>query len=90
MANYLTEAQMNDYFGWVQGSGMPSVYVHLSGRDVDDAILKANGIICNGMSKANIQTGTESPKLDISSIIEAKVCKLVEAKIAELIGSQFS
>ena len=90
MANYLTEAQMNDYFGWGQGSGMPSVYVHLSGRDVDDAILKANGIICNGMSKANIQTGAESPKLDISSIIEAKVCKLVEAKIAELMGSQFS
>ena len=43
MANYLTEAQMNQYFGWVQGSGMPAVYVHLSGRDVDDAILKANG-----------------------------------------------
>lgn len=28
---------------WVQGSGMPAVHVHLSGRDVDDAILKANG-----------------------------------------------
>lgn len=45
MTNYLTEAQMNVYFGWVQGSDMPGVYVHLSGRDVDDAILKANGII---------------------------------------------
>ncbi|MDP4197934.1 MAG: tyrosine-type recombinase/integrase, partial [Bacteroidota bacterium] len=44
MANYLTEAQMNAYFGWVQGSGMPSIYVHLSGRDIDDAVLKANGI----------------------------------------------
>jgi len=28
---------------WVQGSGMPAVYVHLSGRDVDDATLKVNG-----------------------------------------------
>ncbi|TGC07023.1 tyrosine-type recombinase/integrase [Methanolobus halotolerans] len=44
MANHLTEAQMNEYFGWVQGSDMPSVYVHLSGRDVDQAVLKANGI----------------------------------------------
>ncbi len=44
MANHLTEAQMNEYFGWVQGSDMPSIYVHLSGRDVDEAVLKANGI----------------------------------------------
>jgi len=39
LANYLTEAQMKEYFGWVQGSDMASVYVHLSGRDVDKAIL---------------------------------------------------
>jgi ribosomal protein L40E len=44
MANHLTEAQMDNYFGWVQGSKMPSVYVHLSGRDMDNAILKMNGI----------------------------------------------
>lgn len=44
MANHLTEAQMNMHFGWVQGSDMPSIYVHLSGRDVDQAILRANGI----------------------------------------------
>ncbi|WP_342304389.1 site-specific integrase [Methanolobus sp. ZRKC5] len=44
MANHLTEAQMNAYFGWVQGSDVPSVYVHLSGRDVDTAVLKANGV----------------------------------------------
>jgi integrase/recombinase XerD len=40
LANYLTEAQMNEYFGWVQGSDMPATYVHLSGRDVDDRILE--------------------------------------------------
>lgn len=45
MANHLTEAQMNEYFGWVQGSRMPSIYIHLSGRDVDKAVLKAHGII---------------------------------------------
>ena len=86
MANYLTEAQMNAYFGWVQGSGMPSVYVHLSGRDIDDAVLKANGIVDRDAKTANIQQGTENSKLDLSSIIEAKVGKLVEAKIAELLG----
>jgi site-specific recombinase XerD len=38
LATKLTEAQMNQIFGWKQGSDMPSIYVHLSGRDVDDAI----------------------------------------------------
>jgi len=44
LANFLTEAQMKEYFGWVQGSDMASIYVHLSGRDVDNALLKVYGI----------------------------------------------
>lgn len=86
IANYLTEAQMNIYFGWIQGSEMSSVYVHLSGRDVDYAILKANGVLDN-KTQPDVISVTESPKLDLSSIIEAKVSKLVEAKIAELLGA---
>ena len=35
---------MNHYFGWVQGSQMPSTYVHLSGRDIDSAVLKLHGL----------------------------------------------
>ena len=44
LATKLTEAQMKMYFGWTQSSKMAAVYVHLSGRDVDDAILKLHGI----------------------------------------------
>jgi len=44
LANYLTEAQMKEYFGWTQDSKMAAVYVHLSGRDVDKALLKVYGI----------------------------------------------
>jgi len=44
LANHLTEAQMKELFGWVQDSDMASVYVHLSGRDVDDALLRVYGI----------------------------------------------
>jgi site-specific recombinase XerD len=87
MANYLTEAQMNAYFGWVQGSDMPSIYVHLSGRDIDDAVLKANGIMDKDTPVANAQKDAETPKLDMSSILEAKISKLVEAKISELLGN---
>ena len=44
LAGHLTEAQMKEYFGWVQGSDMAATYVHLSGRDVDDALLKLHGL----------------------------------------------
>lgn len=44
LANKFTESQLNHYFGWVQGSAMPSTYVHLSGRDLDDKIFEINGL----------------------------------------------
>lgn len=44
LANYLTEPQMCKYFGWQIGSKMPSVYVHLTSRDVDDTILTMHGL----------------------------------------------
>lgn len=34
---------MKEYFGWTQGSDMAAVYVHLSGRDVDGALLELAG-----------------------------------------------
>jgi site-specific recombinase XerD len=43
LAKHLTEAQMKEYFGWTQSSGMAATYVHLSGRDVDSALLKLAG-----------------------------------------------
>lgn len=79
MANYLTEAQMNVYFGWTQGSDMPGVYVHLSGRDINDAILKANRVF--GKETPNLTQNIETPKVDLSSIIEAKVKKLERQKL---------
>ena len=44
LANCLTEQQMNIFFGWVQGSDMPAVYVHLSGREIEGAIKKIYGL----------------------------------------------
>jgi integrase len=44
LANHLTEAQMKEYLGWVRDSDMASVYIHLSGRDVDDAVLRMHGL----------------------------------------------
>ncbi|MFZ2499525.1 tyrosine-type recombinase/integrase [Methanosarcina sp.] len=43
LAQYLTEAQMEEHLGWVQGSNMPRTYIHLSGKQIDDAILGMYG-----------------------------------------------
>src|SRR3989344_3044108 len=51
MASFLTEFQMNQYFGWTQGSDMPSTYVHMNGKEVDAAILSINGIKEEGIKK---------------------------------------
>lgn len=39
LARVLTEAEMKIYFGWTGRSEMPSVYVHLSARDLTSAVL---------------------------------------------------
>ncbi len=44
LAHHLTEFQMNAYFGWVQGSEMPATYVHISGKDLDEHLLRINGM----------------------------------------------
>jgi integrase len=44
LASVLNERQMKKYLGWTTASKIPSTYVHLSGRDVDKAILCLNGI----------------------------------------------
>ncbi|MEK6819056.1 MAG: tyrosine-type recombinase/integrase, partial [Nanoarchaeota archaeon] len=44
LANKLTEQQLKIFFGWTRSSDMASVYVHLSGRDVNEALLNTYGI----------------------------------------------
>lgn len=43
LAKYLMEAQLREFFGWTKDSDMPAIYVHLSGRDTDKAILRIYG-----------------------------------------------
>jgi integrase/recombinase XerD len=75
LANILTEAQMKEHFGWVPGSFMPSSYVHLSGRDVDGALLKAHGITMDQESKSKMEiTLTKCPRCAKGTISEDQFC----------------
>ncbi len=40
LAKYLTEQELKVFSGWTKDSRMASIYVHLSGRDVEEAILR--------------------------------------------------
>jgi len=44
LAKHLKESELRAYMGWTPGSSMPGIYVHLSGRDTDAAILAAYGV----------------------------------------------
>ncbi len=63
-ANKLTEQQLKMFFGWTGGSKMAATYVHLSGRDLDNAILEANGM--------QARTKASEPKL---KIVECPRCR---------------
>jgi len=44
LAKHMTESQLKQFFGWKQASRMAATYVHLSGRDTDDAVMKVYGM----------------------------------------------
>ncbi|MFB6075748.1 MAG: tyrosine-type recombinase/integrase [Candidatus Aenigmatarchaeota archaeon] len=71
LANHLTEAQMNHMFGWVQGSDQPATYVHLSGKDVDNALLKMHGFKPD--NDENKETLT-CPRCNVENKSSAKFC----------------
>jgi integrase/recombinase XerD len=61
LATVLKEAQMREFFGWSKDSDMPSIYVHLSGRDIDETLFEHYGI------KPKTSEKEQSP-------LEPKVC----------------
>jgi ribosomal protein S27AE len=64
---------MKQYLGWVQGSNMAAIYVHLSGRDVDDALLKMHGIVTD--EKKDVQMSPKKcPRCSVMNSPTTKFC----------------
>jgi len=74
LANHLTEAQMKEHFGWVQGSDMASIYVHLSGRDVDNALLKVYGMQNGEEKRESILKPKECARCQLSNQATNRFC----------------
>jgi len=58
LSKHFTEAQMDHYFGWLPGSKMHSVYVHLGGKDVDGALLSMYGLESNRRDEPTLKPTT--------------------------------
>ena len=74
MANFLTEAQMCEFFGWKQGSKMLSVYVKLSGRDIDNRLLELHGLKPKQNEKLVEMTVKVCPRCQIKNSPVSRFC----------------
>jgi len=73
LASKLTESQMEEYLGWVQGSKMPSVYVHMSGRDLDRDLLKMYGLETEEEKEEELKT-LQCPHCRTLNTTGARIC----------------
>jgi integrase/recombinase XerD len=74
LANHLTEAQMKEMFGWTRDSDMAGVYVHLSGRDVDHALLRVNGVSRPEARKENALKPIVCEQCQEQNLYTNKIC----------------
>ncbi len=70
----LTTAQMCEYYGWTQGSKMTQIYVHLSGRNLDDTLLKSYGIIKENTHKEKDLAPIQCPRCGTINGATGKFC----------------
>ena len=73
-ANKMTEQQLKVFFGWVGDSKMAATYVHLSGRDIDNAASQANGKMINVEETRPKLISTECPRCHEINTITALHC----------------
>lgn len=53
LSQRLTPSELSIYHGWVQGSAMPQVYIHLTGDDVEKKLLQQAGLFKDAAATAN-------------------------------------
>ncbi len=64
---------MCEFFGWVQGSDMPRIYIHLSGRDVDEATLRVYGLVKEDERQPKL-TPVQCPRCSMLNDGESRYC----------------
>ena len=82
LAKVLTEQQLKIYMGWTQASKMASIYVHLSGKDIDKAILKLHGKIPDDKREDKIKVRV-CPICETENSFELEYCNRCHSPLTE-------
>ncbi len=80
LATFLTEQELKVYLGWTAASKMAATYVHLSGKDIDNSILRANGIEVD-------MNGDTKPKMAVVNCTRCKTINPEGNKICQQCGT---
>lgn len=70
----LTDSMMDEYFGWIQGSRMTRIYVHRSGKNLDDALLKAHGLVKDNTPQDKELAPIQCPRCGTVNGVTGKFC----------------
>jgi site-specific recombinase XerD len=93
LAAKMSDAALKHYFGWTQASKMAATYIHMSGKDTDEAILSINGIEIDKSKKKNVMKPKKCLRCKTINSSTNKFCKLCglvleEEKCQELIKTE--
>lgn len=81
LAKHLSEQELKVYFGWSKTSNMASVYIHLSGKDVENKILALNGIKTRDTGKPPVVPSSKCYKCGEINSIGNKFCFKCDAPL---------
>ena len=65
---------MKEFFGRTEDSKMPAVYIHLSGGDLSEAILKMYGLKDDNKKVKVYFKAKKCPKCGFVNLFDAKFC----------------
>lgn len=76
LAKNLTDAELRVFAGWDAGSGQAKTYIHLSGADIDDKLLKIGGVKKEDMEEPTetATTPKDCPRCQTRNPPTAKYC----------------
>ena len=74
LSKQFTEAQLCQYMGWIPASREAATYVHLSGRDMDKAVLKLHGLVDEEDTEDSKFKAITCPRCGIQNSPESRAC----------------
>ena len=79
----MSEATLKQYLGWTQGSKMAAIYVHMSGKDTDEAILRANGIEIEKKPQRQLTQSLNCQRCGTINEMTNRFCKTCSLPLSE-------